>query len=560
MWILAVNRTHDSSICLMEDDNIVLHLQEERLTHVKHCDEVVHLLVLIKNYTDHLDVVTFSTLHNDQYDFNTYIALIKYLNIKIGKVCFHHKVHHLLHSYCGFYNSGFDDAVSIVIDGAGSDADYGKENESIITHTFPSKFKNEYKTCVDLPSIPIKENSPNFVKDNRFGVGMVYTSVTQYFGFSALDAGKTMGLSSYGVEDDNIKSMINEKGGNEKLFSLLSFKTQDYEYKNVGLSMKEYDYILYSKDEKDKFRKNSNLAYKLQKEFEDYVYNMILYAVEITGKRNVVYSGGCALNCVANYRILKRLPKDINLYIEPISNDSGITIGSAKSAYVDSLCKTLRYNKVKPNKLQTLYLGQKISYDYILDSNESEKDVTAKEVAELIRDGNIVAICQGRSESGPRALGNRSILFDPRVKDGKEIVNRVKKREWWRPFAGTVLLENAREWFDMDRLEESPHMMYAVDVWEDKRDLIPSITHVDGTCRIQTLRKEYNPNYYELIEEFYKLTNVPILFNTSFNLAGDTIVETIDDAFKTLRESEIEYMYLPEINKLIHVPNENNIC
>ena len=112
----------------------------------------------------------------------------------------------------------------------------------------------------------------------------------------------------------------------------------------------------------------------------------------------------------------------------------------------------------------------------------------------------------------------------------------------------------------MNRLEESPYMMYAVDVWGDKRSIIPSITHVDGTCRIQTLKKQHNPNYYELIEEFYKLTEVPILFNTSFNLAGDTIVETIDDAFNTLRNSEIEYMYLPEISKLIYVPNEKNLC
>ena len=206
--------------------------------------------------------------------------------------------------------------------------------------------------------------------------------------------------------------------------------------------------------------------------------------------------------------------------------------------------------------LKTLYLGQPIKYKYELSEGESERDVTPKEVAELISQGNIVAICQGRSESGPRALGNRSILFDPRVENGKEIVNKVKKREWWRPFAGTVLLEHARDWFDMNRLEESPHMMYAVNVWKEKTKLIPNITHVDGTCRIQTLRKEYNPNYYELIEEFYKLTEVPILFNTSFNLAGDTIVETIDDAFNTLRNSEIEYMYLPEIQKLVKVSNE----
>ena len=150
-------------------------------------------------------------------------------------------------------------------------------------------------------------------------------------------------------------------------------------------------------------------------------------------------------------------------------------------------------------------------------------------------------------------MGNRSLLFDPRVKDGKDIVNTIKKREYFRPFAGTILKEHASDYFDMDRLDESPFMMYAVDVLPHKRDEIPSIVHVDGTCRIQTVTKEQNKNYYNLIDEFYKLTGVPILFNTSFNLAGDTMVETIDDAFYTLRNSQINYMYLPEIGKLIQI-------
>lgn len=561
MWILSINRSHDSSICLMENDNIVLHLQEERLTHKKYDSEVLNCLHLVKNYTDYVDVLCLSTLHNNQHDFDVYLKLIKHhYKIKVGHISYSHKAHHLLHSYCAFYNSGFDDCVSLVIDGAGADADYGKENESIVLHSIPTFHENVYKTCIDEPHIKIDGDAPPFVFDNRYGVGMVYAAVTQYLGFDPLECGKTMGLSSYGQEDEKIKSVITNDGGNPNIFSIMSFKTNDVLYKNIGLVMKEYDYLFHYKDEEDKFRKRANLAYKLQKEFEDYIYNMILYAVKMTGKKNVVYSGGCALNCVANYRILKRLPEDINLYVEPISGDAGITIGSAKSVYSEHLVKSFKSNKVKNLELKTLYLGQQIKYEYVLNTNEKEIDTTSKEVAELITKGNIVAICQGRSESGPRALGNRSILFDPRVENGKEIVNRVKKREWWRPFAGTVLLEHSREWFDMDRLEESPHMMFAVDVWEDKRKLIPNITHVDGTCRIQTLRKEYNPNYYELIEEFYKLTGVPILFNTSFNLAGDTIVETIDDAFNTLRNSEIEYMYLPEISKLIYIPNEKNIC
>jgi carbamoyltransferase len=158
---------------------------------------------------------------------------------------------------------------------------------------------------------------------------------------------------------------------------------------------------------------------------------------------------------------------------------------------------------------------------------------------------------QGRSEAGPRALGNRSILFDPTVPDGKDIVNRVKRREWFRPFAGSVLAENAAEWFDLRSKTESPYMMYAVNVQPDKQDKIPAITHVDGTCRVQTVTREQNPAYYDLISEFGKLTGVPILFNTSFNLAGDPLVETVKEALNTLDRSEMNYLWLPDIGKLV---------
>jgi carbamoyltransferase len=142
-------------------------------------------------------------------------------------------------------------------------------------------------------------------------------------------------------------------------------------------------------------------------------------------------------------------------------------------------------------------------------------------------------------------------LFDPTVQDGKAIVNKVKRREWFRPFAGSVMAEHASEWFDFRTRSDSPFMMYAVDVNEDKQALIPAITHVDGTCRIQTVTKEQNPHYYDLISEFNKIKNVPILFNTSFNLAGDPLVETVKQALETLAKSDLKYMWLPELGKLI---------
>jgi carbamoyltransferase len=199
-------------------------------------------------------------------------------------------------------------------------------------------------------------------------------------------------------------------------------------------------------------------------------------------------------------------------------------------------------------KQKDIYYGPTV----LTEKPNGGKKTSSKEVADLLSKGKIIALYQGRSESGPRALGNRSILFDPRVKNGKDIVNKVKQREWFRPFAGTVLYEYAGEWFDLRGLKESPFMMYAVNVHENKQNLIPSIVHVDGSCRIQTLTRNQNKNYYDLINEFYKITGVPILFNTSFNLAGDCIVETLEDAQKTLANSDIDYLYLPEFNLLFN--------
>jgi carbamoyltransferase len=177
------------------------------------------------------------------------------------------------------------------------------------------------------------------------------------------------------------------------------------------------------------------------------------------------------------------------------------------------------------------------------------------EIVDLLTSKNIVAIFQGRSESGPRALGNRSLLFDPRFKDGKDFVNGVKRREYFRPFAGSILEEDTHEWFDLRGMDDSPHMMYAVSCKPGVADKIPSIIHVDGSCRIQTVNEEQNPLYYRLIKKFKEETGFPIVFNTSFNLGGEPLVETLEDAFWTLQQSKIEYLYLPEYQKLISIIN-----
>jgi carbamoyltransferase len=232
------------------------------------------------------------------------------------------------------------------------------------------------------------------------------------------------------------------------------------------------------------------------------------------------------------------------LFVDPPANDGGLSIGAAKLAYAQT-------TGIKPSPQKTYYLGPPPVYDYTLPHGFTSKHVTYRDVVNLLLEGNIVAMYQGRSESGPRALGNRSIIFDPRIPNGKDIVNGVKHREWYRPFAGTILKEHVHEYFDMRGIDESPFMMYAVNVLEDKKTVIPSITHVDGTCRIQTVTREQNEHYYNLISEFNSVTGVPILFNTSFNLGGDPMVETMEDALNTLSKSELNYLYLPEKGLLV---------
>jgi carbamoyltransferase len=166
--------------------------------------------------------------------------------------------------------------------------------------------------------------------------------------------------------------------------------------------------------------------------------------------------------------------------------------------------------------------------------------------------GNIIAIYQGRNELGKRALGNRSFLFDPRDYYARDKINLLKRREWFRPTAGTVLHEHADKWFNLKSKKETPFMSYVFDV---KKTNIPGVTHIDNTCRIQTLKKQENFHYYNLINEFYKITNVPILLNTSFNLAGQPLVNSVEDAIKTLTNcnNKFNIIYFPEIEKIYEI-------
>jgi len=562
---LCINAFHDASVTLMKDGKVIAHLLEERHKNMKHGTDPLIALSKIEDYVDRVDLVSFTHLFPEHYSPQIYLTYLKHLSgVKVPTQCpqfmdvrahLQHKSHHDLHAICAFRNSGFEDATVVVLDGAGSTYWYGKENQTIyevfdgsvtileknLCGHGPFKMPTE-KVLVAAQKIfdPSEEELPEYISEiTNIGAGFAYSAITEWLGWHGLDCGKTMGLSTYGRDNSNIPTLLHPIQGGNMNFVPISIGTRGYTSCHfIGITDNDNEGI------KDDPEIRQDLAYRIQKDYEDYLIATCERALSKSRTKNLVLTGGCALNCVANYKLLKSLPKDINLYVEPVSDDSGVSMGGAMQVSDMNIdCK-----------LENLYLGTQLKYDYELLDHETESDITVEEVAKLLTEGNIVAIAQGRSEIGPRALGNRSILFDPRVKNGKDIVNTVKNREWFRPFAGTVLLEHAKEWFDLDRLEESPYMMYAVDTLPEKIDLIPAIVHVDGTCRIQTLTLEQNKNYYNLISEFHKLTGIPILFNTSFNLAGDTMVEYMDDALYTIRQSDIPYMYLPEIGKIIHSP------
>ena len=272
---------------------------------------------------------------------------------------------------------------------------------------------------------------------------------------------------------------------------------------------------------------------EVQRTTQEEVISLIEKSIQKYETKNIVLSGGYGLNCVANYEYLKHFP-DYNFYIDPVCFDAGISIGQA-------------YHYVKnPKPMKNFYVGLS-EKKYNLDGLD-HKTVSYCDVADLLCQGEIVALFQGKSEAGQRALGNRSLLFDPRVKNGKDIVNRIKQRESFRPFAGTVLLEDASEWFDTRELNDYSYMQYAV---KAKKSGIGAVVHVDNTCRVQTVTKRQNKHFYNLIKAFKDKTKVPILLNTSFNLGGEPLVETFDDAIRTLKKSNINYLYLPEIKALV---------
>ena len=567
----------------MVDGEVIFYVEEERLSRYKHDGAPLLGMAKAFDYVDHIDHLVICHTHQwgSQLDWTgeeVYFGWMRKLCKKKFEFETHfiNTTHHKMHAACGFFNSGFDTAACVIADGAGSFLDIGDpkgtepgyEFETIFKASYPVKFETVYRHIGTKLPVGMKdignessdvgkieevipaENCKGYLTEFP-GITKVYEAVTAYCGFDTIDAGKTMGLSPYGKDNPEIPDIFRTNGdGNYWTDREVIVPTypggaevnagRNKIFKEDILNHKRGHYTQVQKD----------LAWKCQKQTEDRMIELIQKAHEETGETNIIVSGGYGLNCVANYKFWKAFP-NLKLHCEPISHDGGTSMGGAKFVH-----NFLTRNRKPMPPATSIYYGPKYdpsSYEDKLDGYKVT-DTSYDDVAKLIREGNIVTIFQGKSEGGPRALGNRSILFDPTIEDGKDIVNKVKKREFFRPFACTIKKENVHEWFDIAGREESPHMMYAVDALPGVAEKIPSVIHVDNTCRIQTVTQEQNEHYYNLISAFEKLSDTPILFNTSFNLGGDPLVEEIEDAIDTLKKSDIDWMYMPEIQKLVYIP------
>lgn len=558
--ILAVNPGHNGSAAFVSDGAVIFYSEEERFTRLKYDGNPFRsmLQILINNKID--EVVIGGTTNDlpalpwTQED--PYSALVRKFNPEV-KVTRLGNLHHLGHAAAAFYASGFQSAAAVVVDGAGSfhteevrqggPVVGGYETETIYACSYPHEFNAVYKRYSDGKCQYFDNGIQEF--DSSVTITKAYEAVSAYLGFGYIEAGKTMGLAPYGCEDPEIPPFFVAGKGNknvlipqypagaiidENRFSYLKRYVEPAEWHRNFDLVREVD---------------KNIAWHVQRDTEEAMIDLIRRAIDTTGETNIVISGGYGLNVVANYKFLKRFP-DCKFWIDPIAHDGGTAIGLARYAWYK------HSGSMEAEKLSTVYLGVPPDYGQLQTAQQQipsmiVQDTTPVDVAQLLADGNLVALFQGRAEGGPRALGNRSLLCDPRRPDGKDLVNRAKKREWFRPFAASVLEEKSGEWFDLAGLDSSPYMMYAVDVLPEVLDKIPAVTHVDGTCRIQTVNVEQNSGYYGLIKEFDAITGVPLVLNTSLNLAGHPLVDSVFDAVVTLYNSEIDYLYFADIGKLV---------
>ena len=596
MKILGISAFyHDSAAAVIDGDNIIAAAQEERFTRKKHDPSFpVHATKYCLEQAgwtiDELDAVVFydkpllkfERLLETYYSFapkgfKSFITSIpvwlkekmflkRLIHEELAKVGLYNRKtvkllfpeHHLSHAASAFYPSPYEDAAILTVDGVGEWATasicYGKGKDIKI------------------------------LKELRFphSVGLLYSAFTYFLGFK-VNSGeyKLMGLAPYGnPNSDRVKKFI-------KIIktTLIDIKpdgslwlNQEYFNYATGLRMvhdKKWEKLFgfpRRNAETDMNQAQSDLGMAIQKVTEEIVILMAKEAQRLTGSKNLCMAGGVALNCVANGKLVKAGEFE-NIFIQPAAGDAGGALGAAQVAnYIYFKKERKVTNGVLIDSMKGSYLGPEASNKEIEIMARKTKAVykkydnfedLCKYVAKYIDDGAAIGWMQGRMEFGPRALGGRSIIGDPRNSEMQEKMNlKIKYRESFRPFAPSILAEDVEDWFDHKGI--SPYMLLVQDVAEKikkevpanyhdlpqreklytVRSTIPAITHIDFSARIQTVHEQTNPKYHQLISAFKKLTGCPVIINTSFNVRGEPIVNTPEDAYRCFMRTEMDYLVI----------------
>jgi carbamoyltransferase len=476
-----------------------------------------------------VDVVVYSYRYNEN--------ARKFFEEKNPNIEFIVPDHHFSHACQAFLSSPFEEAAIMVIDGQGVPLDRTGGDQLAGCLAYGKGASIEV-----LHEVPVTQS-----------LGGIYGAFTKAVGFETNQEGKTMGLAPYGTSKyyDQLKSQLKFNSLDLHFRSIWTFLISGFNSINVLYKLPRYGSFLRGfkrRGKKDEITDvERDLSFAAQKITEDVMIHLANWLHEKTGSKNLCIAGGVGLNCVANYQVLIKSKFD-NIFTHPNPGDNGLAVGQALYVY-NVLKRQPRKYVATTDSLGKLYSEdavKKALNPYLTDPSIeiqefSDLDDMYDLMASAIESGQITSWFQGRSEFGPRALGNRSIIADPRRTDMKDILNsRVKFRESFRPFTPSVLAERCTEFFELD--VESPFMLLAAYVKPGKAELVPAITHVDNTARVQTVTKDVNERYYDLIKAFDKRTGIPMVLETSFNVAGEPIVESPEDAVRCFLSTDIDVL------------------
>lgn len=536
---------HDSSACIVRDGELLFAVAEERLSRVKHDSAFPRLAIqacleFAGVQAQQLDEVCFgwpragAAYQHDLKNLASGKMPLNYLGVLNSTLHFlsmwHQQAgakrfaqsfgpakarmrfvdHHLAHAISAYAYSGFADAAVVVMDGRGA------WEATSIWHGRDGRLEH-------VLTIPFPDS-----------VGYFFSEFTEYLGFQRnSDEWKVMGLAPYGQPGVDLSAFIDPQANPYRVHTkkLVAPGAQPFAemIRLLGPAREAESEIT---------ERHKNVAFAAQEACEIAMMSVVRMAMQKAGSRNLCMAGGVALNSKANGKIAASGMVD-NFFVQPAASDDGVALGAALAPYLDD------HGKLPNRAMRHAYLGASFDDAAIEPVLQTYKlryrrlDDVAASVAELLAQGKIIGWFQGRMEFGPRALGSRSILADPRDPEmNAKVNNAVKFREWWRPFAPSFKKEAAGEF--LESATDSPFMILTAQVRPEKRAVIPSVTHVDGSARPQTVEREINPLYWRLIDEFGRRTGVPVIMNTSFNLRGEAIVHTPTDAVRTFFSSGMD--------------------